>query len=205
MLVCLQWFLARLTAVTSLVRMCPCLSPTCVLLSVIFSLWLINLVYIQEFDTKHSVIIMSWHFYWTRNFKWNSCVILFTCHTQKKAIRAINNLAFNEHTKAYFKCNKILKISDQYKLQVSSYIFQLLHCNIDEEIESSLLINNRIHSHNARTNNQMSILRVNRSKTTHSVLYNGMITWNSLPDIFKVNVYISMFKSKVRNFYIEKY
>ena len=33
---------------------------------------------------------------------------------QKKAIPAINNLAYNEHTKAYFKCNKILKLSDQH-------------------------------------------------------------------------------------------
>ena len=65
-----------------------------------------------------------------------------------------------------------------YKLQVSNYIFQLLHSNIDEEIESSLCINNQIPSHNTRTNNQMSILRVNRSKTKHCVLHNGMITWN---------------------------
>ena len=40
----------------------------------------------------------------------------------------------------------------------------------------------------------MSILRVNRYKTKHCVLHNGMITWNSLPDIFKVNVSLSMFK-----------
>ena len=73
---------------------------------------------------------------------------------QKKAIRVINDLAYNEHTNAYFKCNKILKLSDQYtKLQVSNYIFQVLHSNIDEEIESSLLINNHIYSHNTRTNN----------------------------------------------------
>ena len=73
---------------------------------------------------------------------------------QKKATRAINNLAYNEHTNAYFKCYKILKLSDQYKLQVSNYIFQLLHSNIDEVIESSLLVINQIHSHNTRTNNQ---------------------------------------------------
>ena len=83
---------------------------------------------------------------------------------QKKAIRAIYNLAYNEHKKAYLKCNKILKLSYQYKLQVSNKNFQLLHSNINEEIESSLLINNQIHSHNTRTNNQMSILRVNISK-----------------------------------------
>ena len=70
---------------------------------------------------------------------------------------------------------------------------------------SSLLINNQIHSHIARTNNQKSILSVNRSKTKYCVLHNGMITWIFLPDIFKVNVSFSMFKSKVRNFYLEKY
>ena len=107
---------------------------------------------------------------------------------QKKAIGAINNLAYNEHTNAYFKCNKILKFSDEYKLQISNYIFQVLHSNIDEEIKLSLLINNKIHSHNTRTNNKISILRVNRSKTKHCVLHNGMIMWNSLPDIFKVNI-----------------
>ena len=51
----------------------------------------------------------------------------------------------------------------------------------------------------------MSILRVNRSKTKHCVLHNGMITWNFLPDIFKVNVSFSIFKSKVRNLYLKKY
>ena len=47
-----------------------------------------------------------------------------------KAIRAINNLAYNEHTNAYFKYYIIFKLSDQYKLQVSNYILQLLHSNI---------------------------------------------------------------------------
>ena len=129
---------------------------------------------------------------------------------RKTYIRAINNLAYNEHTYEYFKWNKILNFFDKYKLQVSNYIFQVLHSNINEEIESSLLFNNQIHSpnhgcHNTRTNNQMNILLVNWFKTKHCVLHNGMITWNSLPDVFKVNIFFSMFKSKVRNFYIENY
>ena len=117
----------------------------------------------------------------------------------------VQNLAYIEHTNADFKCNKILKLSDQHKLQVSTYIFQLSHSNINEEIESSLLINNQIHNHNTNTNYQMSILCMNRSKTKHCVLHNDMITWNSLPDVFKVNVSFSMFKSKVRKYYLEKY
>ena len=91
--------------------------------------------------------------------------------------RANNNLAYNEHTNAYFKCNRILKLSDQYKLLVSNSVFQVLHSNIDEELKSSLLVNNQIHSHNTKTNNHMSILRLIRSKTKPCVLHNGMITW----------------------------
>ena len=37
------------------------------------------------------------------------------------------------------------------------------------------------------------------------ILQYRMITWNSLPDLVKVNVSFSMFKSKVRNLYLEKY
>ena len=50
----------------------------------------------------------------------------------------------------------------------------------------------------------MSILSVNRSKTKYCVPHNGMIISNSLPDVLKVNLSISMFKSKVRNLYQEK-
>ena len=67
-------------------------------------------------------------------------------------------------------------------------------------------INNQIHSHSTRTNNQMSILRVNRSKQNIvSFTIHGMITWNSFHDIFKVNVSFTIFKRKVRNFYLDKY
>ena len=36
---------------------------------------------------------------------------------------------------------------------------------------------------------------MNRFKTKHCVLHNGMKTWNSLPDIFKITVSFSTLKS----------
>ena len=51
-----------------------------------------------------------------------------------------------------------------------------------------------------------ALLNISEHQIGHrSVFHNGMIMWNSLPDIFKVNISFSMFKSKVRNFYLEKY
>ena len=49
----------------------------------------------------------------------------------------------------------------------------------------------------------MKIPGVNRSKPKYCVLHNGK-TWNSVPDVSNVNVSFSMFKSKVRNLYLEK-
>ena len=48
----------------------------------------------------------------------------------------------------YFKCNKILKLCNQYNHPVTNHIFQLLQFKIDEEnlIESNLLVNNQIHT-----------------------------------------------------------
>ena len=123
----------------------------------------------------YSTILIIWY----RTISWNISK-LYTSKIfvlQKKEISAINNPACNEypmHTLTVTKSLNFLIIT--YKLQVSNYIFQLLHSNIDKEIESSLLINNLIHSRNKRTNIQMSILRVNRSKTKQCVLHNGMIT-----------------------------
>ena len=47
--------------------------------------------------------------------------------------------------------------------------------SIDEEIESNLLVNYKIHNDNTRSNNQMSILLVNRSQTKYCVRHNGML------------------------------
>ena len=48
------------------------------------------------------------------------------CIVQKKTY-------VNEHSNAYFRFNKILKLSDQYNLPVTNHIFQLLQFNIHEE------------------------------------------------------------------------
>ena len=57
---------------------------------------------------------------WHGTYQNNACKIFVL---QKEAIRAINNLAYNEHTEANFKSTKILTLSDQYKIQLFRTIF----------------------------------------------------------------------------------
>ena len=79
---------------------------------------ILKTLYTSLIDPYLSYGIEAWHGTYQNN---TSKIFVL----QKKEIRAINNLAYNEHTNAYFKCNKILKLSDQYKLQISNYIFKL--------------------------------------------------------------------------------
>ena len=98
--------------------------------------------------------------------------------------------------------NFLISISFKFRTMFSKYYTPIL---MKKQSRVYLLIIKFIAIIQGPTTKLMSILRVNKSKTKHCVLHNGMITWNSLPDIFKVNVSFSIFKSKVRNFYLEKY
>ena len=89
------------------------------------------------------------------------------------------------------------QVSIIFLLQVSNYIFLLLHFNIEKDIASNLLVNNQIRSHHTRSNNQMSILRVNRSKANYFNLHNVMITGHSEPDVLNVHVFFSVLEYKV--------
>ena len=125
---------------------------------------------------------------------------------QKKAIRAINQLEYNQHTNEYFISNNILKLEDQYKLQISNYIYILLNSNyIDIEISSKLIPNIEIHNHDTRGGQNLNIMRVNKSKSKNCIYHNGAKIWNSLPDLAKNSNSILKFKKVAKKFFHEKY
>ena len=125
---------------------------------------------------------------------------------QKKAIRAINQLEYNEHTNEYFISNNILKLEDQFKLQISTYIYILLNSNyIDIEIASKLKPNIEIHDHDTRGGQKLNIMRVNKSKSKNCLFHNGVKIWNSLPDLAKNSNSILKFKKTAKKFLHEKY
>ena len=124
---------------------------------------------------------------------------------QKKAIRAVNSLDFNEHTNEYFISNEIMKLEDQYKYQISNYTFQLLNSNIDEEITSIIMNNQEAHSHDTRHGKMLKIPRVIRTMSKNNIIYIGPKVWNSLPNNVKDVNSLYKFKKKTKSFFIEQY
>ena len=140
---------------------------------------------------------------WHSTFK-NHTNKIFTL--QKKAIRAMNNLDYNEHTNNYFKSNRILKLEDQFKLQVSNYIYKLLNCNnIDTEISSKLMTHHQIHHRETRHGEQLNVMRIKRSKSKNIIYHNGVKIWNSVPSKIKSLNTRTKFKISLKKLYVDSY
>lgn len=124
---------------------------------------------------------------------------------QKKAIRAINNLDFNSHTNEYFILNQILKLEDQYRFQISAYIFKLLNSNTDKEVLIELQKNIRDHPHDTRNGEVLSVSRIIRSKSKNMISHNGVKFWNSIPSNIRNSNSFYKFKNNVKTFFLDQY
>ena len=81
--------------------------------------------------------------------------------TQKRAIRAINNLSFNDHTSEYFKSNCILKINDQYNYQILVFMFKLIHSQIPD-FPLVFTQQNDVHNHHTRRRLNLTLPRFSK-------------------------------------------
>ena len=124
---------------------------------------------------------------------------------QKKAVRAINHLEYNQHTNDFFKSNQILKLEDQFKLQISKYIYQLLNTNLDPNMADKLKYNIQVHHHDTRGRDMINLIQISRTKSKNNVFYNGTKIWNSLPENLKDANSLYKFKKLIKTHYHNQY
>ena len=141
--------------------------------------------------------IEAWYATYTNNT--NKLFIM-----QKKSIRAINQLPYNEHTNAYFKQNRILKLEDQYKYQISLFMHKLTYGNTIS-LPNTTTRQQDIHTHNTRRKHHIALPQFTRSRSQHSVSYRGAVEWNSLPEDIKKLTDFNSFKINVRNNLLRNY
>ena len=124
---------------------------------------------------------------------------------QKKGIRAINDLEYNEHTNEYFKSNQILKLQNQFQLQLLVYIYKLFNSNIDPSISSNFNLNSSIHHHFTKSSNEFNVARINKSRTKFCIGHDGIKLWNNIPDNIKTSKSLYKFKKMLKTFFLDKY
>ena len=100
---------------------------------------------------------------------------------QKKAIRAISNLNYNDHTNIYFKNLKILKLHDVFRENITVFFFNTLKNNMNSNVGSLLTYRQDIHNYYTRNRSKLNVPLLNRHQTQSAFLYQGIREWNNLP------------------------
>ena len=101
---------------------------------------------------------------------------------QRKTIRIINFLPYNDHTPAHFKRMNSLTVDKVFSLNIALYMYRSMY---EEGYDSWLKA--KLHSigdfHEYSTRNRLP--RFNKGKTKSHIQYSGVCVWNKIPDFIK--------------------
>ena len=115
---------------------------------------------------------------------------------QKRAIRILNNANYLDHTEPLFYASKILKIEDQYKLSIASYVYK--NPNI-------LTPFSRNHHYSTRNRSTFVPPFERLRSSQQSVLYNSVRIWNCVPEEIKTCQSFVGFKNRYKEYLLEFY
>ena len=124
---------------------------------------------------------------------------------QKKAIRAISNLNYNDHTNIYFKNLKILKLHDVFKENIMVFFFNTLKMNMNANVSPLLTYRQNIHDYETRNRSKLNIPLLKKSQTQSAFLYQGIKEWNSLPPAVSDIKTSKQLRLWLKNFYLSRY
>ena len=99
----------------------------------------------------------------------------------KRAIRCINILYYNAHTEPLFIRNKILKLDDLYKFELSKIMFDCINCFLPTAILEHFTTNATIHAHHTRQRNIPHVTQTFGTISKRAVTHKGPNIWTDIP------------------------
>ena len=100
---------------------------------------------------------------------------------------------------------KILKLEDQYRLNIALYFHKTLNSNNDPDLYNLLQFQSDIHHHNTRRNSLLSVPRCNKTKSKSCMHFSGVGIWNNLPRALQTQVSLPSFKRSLTEYYLSLY
>ena len=145
---------------------------------------------------------------WSLTTQKNLNIILIL---QKKCIRILNSVSFNEHTNLLFYNNKIIKFPDVVKTNQLLFVKQFINKNLPDDLINLFTFSTNIHNYITRSSMNSGLFIPKVSSTNyglHSLKYVAPCAWNDFsrvhPEISKFNN-TKTFKKYINNFFLEQY
>ena len=135
----------------------------------------------------------------------------YRCHVkqvsilQKKVIRCINKLHYNAHTEPLFIRNKILRLDDLYKFELSKFMFDCINGLLPTPILEYFTTNATIHAHHTRQRNIPHVTQTFGTNSERAVTHKGQKIWTEIPQPIRLHQNKNIFSRLLKNDYITKY
>ena len=128
---------------------------------------------------------------------------------QKKSVRVITKSHWLAHSEPRMKALRVLKVADQYQLQCSSLVFDMIKGFCPDIYKYRQLLNENRNSYGLRSTTQqpqnLRQLPNNTNQRTKNFANNGPHFWNELPEEIKISSTRKEFKSRTKRHLLEKY
>ena len=124
---------------------------------------------------------------------------------QKKAIRIVAKVVYNEHTSPIFKQHNIPKLTDIHNIQLGGLMYGHANSLLPESISALFVSNDTIHSHGTRQRHDFRLPATKFEYILRSLIYTGPKLWLSLPSSIKDAPSAKSFKSRIKTYLIGHY
>ena len=142
------------------------------------------------------------------NLLWGSS---YKCHLnklvtlQKKAIRAITNSKYNDHTSSLFKRLGILKLHDIHEFELAKFAYlNKMNC-LPEPINNIFYHNSDVHSYETRQQADIHVKKYITDVARRGFVYKSPLLWTSLPVNIKDAKTITCLCSRLRKHIVNVY
>ena len=120
---------------------------------------------------------------------------------QQKAISCINKLYYIAHTEPLFIRNKILKLDDLYKFELSKFMFDCINGLIPTPIHEYFTTNATIHAHQTRKRSIPHVTQTFGTISERTDTHTGPKTWTEIPQTIRLhqnkNIYSRLLKQTI--------
>lgn len=130
----------------------------------------------------------------------NSIVLKPLKKLQNKVIKCIHKLPHLEPTINLYRPNKYLDINNLYNVKICIFIHSLI---LKYKISNiTFKIVNDLHTHNTRQTNFLQTIKISSNFGKRSLLYNGIILYNNIPQQIKTIKKIPLFKFNMKKYFL---
>jgi len=124
---------------------------------------------------------------------------------QKKAIRIITRAGYRAHTTPLFLQTKSLKLKELIKHKTATFMYNVMHNNVPNNIDTLFIKNNNVHDHHTRINRLLHKQECHCTLKANAMSTIGVVVWNDLVEEVQTMNNIFSFKKRHREQLLQSY